>query len=379
MKNKVKIAVLLLSGLATTEVSSQNNKATVTTETRKVLYYQVEEVINQSFGGKKTSYTVSDLSLISSDELGPDNIRTITPIYKKETFTEKSYADGERKTRGTVAPKTPVIITPVTVEKEIPEPKPAPKVIVATVAKPTPPVAVKKAPTPKPVLPAKPKVVIEPKKVAPIAVAPVAIPAEPVAIKRASSPVFTAVKSAEIVEEKVNRNDLSAVKKPNAVAEVKKTSKPYFTPVGKVEPIVAEIEQSNYIEEIESNSAAVEIDEAAEKAALAVLISNIKKTEAAKAVKTGEKVTSVYVNIIDTYERIADKGYKSAYVFRVIADSFYFSDKFDKAARWYTELFNMTTKLDPVYFYRYGASLKKSGNTKKGDALIEKFSSLSEE
>ncbi|WP_159086068.1 hypothetical protein [Flavobacterium faecale] len=46
MKKAIKIVLISMTGLACSELYSQNNKAIVTTETRKLLYYQVEEYVN---------------------------------------------------------------------------------------------------------------------------------------------------------------------------------------------------------------------------------------------------------------------------------------------------------------------------------------------
>jgi hypothetical protein len=48
-------------------------------------YYNIQENINQPFGGSQTNYRSSDLKNISSpDDLGPGNTRKITPIYQKK-------------------------------------------------------------------------------------------------------------------------------------------------------------------------------------------------------------------------------------------------------------------------------------------------------
>ena len=44
-----------------------------------------------------------------------------------------------------------------------------------------------------------------------------------------------------------------------------------------------------------------------------------------------------------------------------------------KAARWYEALFKMVSNLDPIFDFRYGDALVKTGKTKKGEALLEKF------
>ena len=45
--------------------------------------YRVEERINMNFGGRITTYEVSCLSLVSTNDLGPNNVRVITPKYVK--------------------------------------------------------------------------------------------------------------------------------------------------------------------------------------------------------------------------------------------------------------------------------------------------------
>lgn len=45
--------------------------------------YYVEETINMPFGKRVTKYEVSKLDMVSTYDLGPNNTRVVTPIYKK--------------------------------------------------------------------------------------------------------------------------------------------------------------------------------------------------------------------------------------------------------------------------------------------------------
>ncbi len=45
--------------------------------------YYVEETINMPFGRRVTKYEVSKLDMVNTYDLGPNNTRTVTPIYKK--------------------------------------------------------------------------------------------------------------------------------------------------------------------------------------------------------------------------------------------------------------------------------------------------------
>jgi hypothetical protein len=52
-------------------------------DVRRAKYYDIQENINQPFGGSQTNYRISDLSNITSpDDLGPGNTRKITPQYQ---------------------------------------------------------------------------------------------------------------------------------------------------------------------------------------------------------------------------------------------------------------------------------------------------------
>jgi hypothetical protein len=65
----------------------------------------------------------------------------------------------------------------------------------------------------------------------------------------------------------------------------------------------------------------------------------------------------VYVDILKTYEGVLEKGYFSVEMLKKVADSRFFKNDLVKATQWYTKLFEMTTDLEPVYYYRYAQSL----------------------
>jgi tetratricopeptide (TPR) repeat protein len=95
------------------------------------------------------------------------------------------------------------------------------------------------------------------------------------------------------------------------------------------------------------------------------------KTKVSKTVK--KHYNSVDINTIDTYERVAEKGYKSADMFKKVANSFYFNAEMDKAAKWYGELFAITSDVEAEYYYRYAQSLKSIGQNEKANEMMEKF------
>ena len=93
-----------------------------------------------------------------------------------------------------------------------------------------------------------------------------------------------------------------------------------------------------------------------------------------KKVTQGDKKydSYAYIDAIKTYERVAEKGYKSAEMFKKLANAYYFNGEYDKAARWYGELFAMTSDLEQEYYYRYAASLKSIGQNDEADEIMKK-------
>lgn len=80
-----------------------------------------------------------------------------------------------------------------------------------------------------------------------------------------------------------------------------------------------------------------------------------------------------YIDVIQTYERLYDNGYKSPEMFQKLGNSYYFNSKFDKAAKWYGELFAMTQDFPAEYYYRYAQSMKSLQDYAKADELMTQF------
>ncbi|WP_369753857.1 tetratricopeptide repeat protein [Flavobacterium sp. WC2409] len=85
------------------------------------------------------------------------------------------------------------------------------------------------------------------------------------------------------------------------------------------------------------------------------------------------KVEYVYVNVIKTYERVAQKGYKSIDLFQKLGNSYYSNNELEKAAKYYGELFIMTSDLEPEYYYHYAQSLNFIGQNDKANEILDKL------
>lgn len=98
-------------------------------------------------------------------------------------------------------------------------------------------------------------------------------------------------------------------------------------------------------------------------------------------VKKGNKEYDkfAYIDATKTYERIAEKGYKSADLFQRLGNAYYFNSNLEKAAKWYGELFSMNEEVVPEYYYRYAQSLKSIGQYAKADEMMVQFNKKSSE
>ncbi|WP_298221069.1 OmpA family protein, partial [Flavobacterium sp.] len=99
------------------------------------------------------------------------------------------------------------------------------------------------------------------------------------------------------------------------------------------------------------------------------------------AEKKGDKQYSkyAYIDATQTYERIANKGYKSADMFLKLGNSYYFNADLAKAAKWYGEFFAMNPEAQPEIYFRYAQSLKSIGDYKKADEVMTQFNKLASE
>jgi outer membrane protein OmpA-like peptidoglycan-associated protein/tetratricopeptide (TPR) repeat protein len=104
---------------------------------------------------------------------------------------------------------------------------------------------------------------------------------------------------------------------------------------------------------------------------------NLYSQKAKLAVADKKYDNYAYVDAIKTYERVANKGYKSEDMFKKLGNAYYFNAELDKAAKWYDELFAMTADLEPEYYYRYAQSLRSVGQNDKANQMMEKFNKIS--
>ncbi|GEP49375.1 hypothetical protein FNO01nite_00470 [Flavobacterium noncentrifugens] len=86
-----------------------------------------------------------------------------------------------------------------------------------------------------------------------------------------------------------------------------------------------------------------------------------------------KRPTSVNIDLIATYERVLEKGYKSEKLLKSVANEYFFNGNLAAAAKWYNELFAMNTDLEAMYYFRYAKSLASVNQLEKSAEMMKLF------
>lgn len=82
---------------------------------------------------------------------------------------------------------------------------------------------------------------------------------------------------------------------------------------------------------------------------------------------------NAFVDAIEIYEKVAEKGYKDEKMFQKLGNAYYFNAELATAARWYTELYTMNDNQEPEFYYRYSQSLKAIVDYTNADKMLVLF------
>ncbi|PWB19399.1 hypothetical protein [Flavobacterium sp. HTF] len=88
-----------------------------------------------------------------------------------------------------------------------------------------------------------------------------------------------------------------------------------------------------------------------------------------------KKEKYVTINLLNTYEKVLDRGYKSVDMLKKVADKSYFENDMVTAAKYYAQLLEISTDLEASYYYRYAQSLKAINETEKAQEAMLLFES----
>ncbi|WP_299767227.1 OmpA family protein [uncultured Dokdonia sp.] len=84
-----------------------------------------------------------------------------------------------------------------------------------------------------------------------------------------------------------------------------------------------------------------------------------------------------YVNAQNVYQKVADKGYESADLYKRLGDSYYLNASYEKAQVWYGKLIDKYSEnIEPETYFRYAISLKGTKDYRRSDEIMTRFKEL---
>ncbi|WP_040278952.1 OmpA family protein [Psychroserpens damuponensis] len=88
---------------------------------------------------------------------------------------------------------------------------------------------------------------------------------------------------------------------------------------------------------------------------------------------TKEYDNLAYLKTSEILLEVAEKGYTSVDLLQKLANSFYFNNQMEEAAKWYGELMAKNENIDPEYYFRYAQALKSVEKYEESDTWMKKF------
>ncbi len=96
------------------------------------------------------------------------------------------------------------------------------------------------------------------------------------------------------------------------------------------------------------------------------------KGKVARANKTFDKYS--YIDAREVYLKVVEDGYKSAEIYKRLADTYYYNSEYKSASKWYSSLFNeFPNEIEAEYYYRGAQSLKSAGDYDKSDDVMKLY------
>ncbi|WKW45957.1 OmpA family protein [Myroides sp. JBRI-B21084] len=99
--------------------------------------------------------------------------------------------------------------------------------------------------------------------------------------------------------------------------------------------------------------------------------------QAQAGVKTANKQYDqwAYIDALDIYEKVANKGYASKDLLEKLGNAYYFNARYSEASKHYARLFseNATDEIGSEYYYRYAQTLQHLGQESKAKTYYDAF------
>ncbi len=347
--------------------------------TKKIKYYHVEETVPTKFGENKRTYDVTNEKLISTNNLGPNGKRIVTPVFEDELDMQRQLARNKRIAASLErAEELKKAALNARIAKsqfdnldnhtnDIPKIEKFSK-LTATVGSESKSFSMLKDELDRQQQLAKSKRIAA-------------------SLKRAEELKRIAQNSR--ITKSHSHNLGNNLKKNVKIEKSSKLSAANSSESKSFSILKDELNQQRQLAKSKKNAAVVKRSEALKRAALSARIAKLQSDNHSKnlnnvaqianttkldAADNSEDKSFLSINVIETYKRVAEKGYESTEILTTIADSYYFKNEFKDAQKYYEKLFKKhANDVDREYFYRYSIALRYENETKAADLYLKKY------
>ena len=77
------------------------------------------------------------------------------------------------------------------------------------------------------------------------------------------------------------------------------------------------------------------------------------------------------IDIVRVYEQVVAEGYGTPFIYKKLANAYYFKSEYNKALLWFEKLFEAEKTKDPEILQRYKQTLKAVKSSKNSKAVVK--------
>lgn len=77
------------------------------------------------------------------------------------------------------------------------------------------------------------------------------------------------------------------------------------------------------------------------------------------------------IDVVRVYEQVVSEGYGTPFIYKELANAYYFKSEYNKALLWFEQLFEVEKSNDPQILQRYEQTLKAVKISKNSKAVVK--------
>ncbi|SRX73306.1 tetratricopeptide repeat protein [Aequorivita antarctica] len=77
------------------------------------------------------------------------------------------------------------------------------------------------------------------------------------------------------------------------------------------------------------------------------------------------------IDVVRVYEQVVEEGYGTPFIYKELANAYYFKSEYNKALLWFEKLFKAEKSSDPEILQRYKQALKAVKSSQSSKAVVK--------